>query len=120
MLQPENWWHFSQQVRAEAKLYRVPPYPEIGFLLLHRNRALRIMCEALRSSHDPADVAFVQRLDKVRFEQFKTFAVVFSQGKQERLVRIEQAKSLPEIQQVFIEVLDDSVQHAHAATGNKL
>ncbi len=35
-VEPVNWWHFCQQVRAESKIHLVPDYPHCGFLLGHR------------------------------------------------------------------------------------
>ena len=49
MLEPKNWFDFSQQVRVEEKLFRVPEYPNIGFLLKHRNTAVKVMRWDLRA-----------------------------------------------------------------------
>jgi hypothetical protein len=108
ILNPVNWWRFSQQVRDEGKLYRVPPDPDIGFLLWQRNRALRIMREELRNSTAPADISFCTRLDQFHYEGFKAFVVTFSQDNPERLARIEDAKTLTDIQLVFIEIMGES------------
>lgn len=48
MLDPKNWFDFSQQVRMERKLFKVPDYPDIGFLYQHRNVAVKIMRWNLR------------------------------------------------------------------------
>src|ERR1700740_3031739 len=72
-LNPLNWWHFCQQVRAEAKLHDAPPYPHIGFLLKHRGRALRIMQWELRKSNPEADI--VKRIEHKRYEQIKTLLI---------------------------------------------
>ena len=106
MLIPENWWRFSQQVRSEGKLYRVPPVPDLGFLLTHRNRGLRIMRWALHKSTAPDDVVFVQKLNRLRYEQMKNLVLVYADSMPEQLVKIEAAKTLTDIQKVFIEVVD--------------
>ncbi len=49
MLQPKNWFDFTQQVRVENKLFRVPDYPDIGFLLKYRNEAVKNMRWDLRA-----------------------------------------------------------------------
>jgi len=38
-----HWSRFCQQVRAESGpgMHRVPPDPHLGFLLKHRNRAMK-------------------------------------------------------------------------------
>jgi len=84
---PENWWRFTQQVRTEARLYRVPPDPDLGFLLTHRNRGLKIMRRALHESTAPADVSFCTKLDRLRFEQMKNLVLVYADGTPERLAK---------------------------------
>jgi hypothetical protein len=108
MLIPENWWRFSQQVRTEGKLYRVPPDPNLGFLLAHRNRALKIMRWALHESTAPADVTFVQKLDQLRFAQMKSLVLVYADGVPEYLIKVEASKTLTDIQKLFIEIIDDN------------
>ena len=108
MLDPVHWWRFSQQVRTEAKLHRVPPYPHIGFLLLQHGRALRIMRWELRDSTAEGDVAFCTKLDRLRYEQWKPLVRVYADGIPERLAKIEAAKTLTDIQRVFIELVDES------------
>jgi hypothetical protein len=108
MLIPENWWRFSQQARREGKLYRVPPDPDLGFLLKHHNGGLRIMRWALHESTAPADVMFVQKLDRLRYEQLKTLVLVYAEGMPEHLVKIEAATTLTDIQKLFIEIVDQS------------
>lgn len=49
MLEPKNWFDFAQQIRVENKLFRVPDYPDIGFLLKHRHTAVRGMHWDLRA-----------------------------------------------------------------------
>ena len=87
MLIPENWWRFSQQVRTEGKLYRVPPDPDLGFLLKHHTRALKLMQWTLHESTDPADVTFVQKLNQLRFEQLKSLVLVYAEGVPEYLAK---------------------------------
>jgi hypothetical protein len=109
MLNPVNWWHFCQQVRAESGLRHAPPYPHVGFLLRHHGRALRIMRRELGDSTAPADVAFCAKLDGFRYEQMKTLASVYADGIAERLAKIEGAKTLTDIQRVFIEIVDERI-----------
>ena len=108
VLKPENWWKFSQQVRAEAKLYRVPDDPEIGFLLLHRNRALRIIRWEQRDSTDSADRQFCAEIDRIRFHQLKSFLLVYAAGHPEQLAKIAAAKTLMDMQGLFIQLIDES------------
>jgi hypothetical protein len=109
MLVPDNWWHFCQQVRVEAKLYGAPDYPHVGFLLVHFGRGLRIMRWALWNSTATADISFVQELDGLRYEQMKALALVYADGVPEQLAKIEAAKTLTDIQRVFIEIVDESI-----------
>ena len=106
MLNPVNWYRFSQQVRAEAKLYRVPDNADLDFLLRHRNRALRIMRRELRNSTAPADVNFCTKLDRLRYEQWKSLLLVLADSIPERLAKIEAAETLTDMQRVFIELVD--------------
>jgi hypothetical protein len=104
VLRPENWWQFSQQVRIEAKLHRVPVDPDLGFLLTHCNRARKIMRWALRESTDPGHIDFVQKRDRWLFQEIRNLALVYADDKPEQLVRIESAKTLTDMQKVFVEV----------------
>jgi hypothetical protein len=106
MLKPENWWRFSQHVRTEGKLYRVPDDPEIGFLLKHCNRALRIMRWELRHSTDPVDLHFCAEIDRIRLQQLKSLLLVYAAGHPEQLAKIASAKTLTDMQRVFIEIMD--------------
>ena len=105
MLMPENWWQFTQQVRTEAKLYRVPADPDLGFLLVHRNRARRIMRWALQGSTDSADIDFIEKRDQWLFQEIKNLALVYADGMPEQIVKIEGAKTLTGMQTVFREVV---------------
>ena len=49
MLEPKNWFEFSQQVRVETKLFKTPDTPDIGFLLKYRNVAVKCMHWDLRA-----------------------------------------------------------------------
>jgi hypothetical protein len=109
MLKPENWCHFCQQVRAESGMHYAPPHPQIGFLLRHRGRALKIMRRALRHSTTPADIAFCTKLDRLRYEQLKTLALVYAEGIPERVAKIEAAKTLIELQRAFLDTVDESI-----------
>jgi hypothetical protein len=106
MLDSVNWWHFCQQVRVESGLHHVPPYPHIGFLLAHYPVGLRVMRSRLSNSNTGAD--FVSRFDQVRYEQMRTLVTVLADGIPERLAQIEAAKTLRDIQRVFIAIVDDN------------
>src|SRR5437870_1656773 len=60
MLNPVNWWHFCQRVRAESGSHHAPPHPHVGFLLAHHGRGLRIMRSKLLDSTAAADLSFVR------------------------------------------------------------
>ena len=106
MVNSVNWWHFCQQVRAESGLHRAPPDPHVGFLLAHHAIGLRVMRSELRNSIDGAD--FIRRLDQVRYEQMKTLVLVYADGIPERLAKIEAAKTLTDIERVFVEIVDEN------------
>ena len=107
MLDPVNWWRFSQQVRAEARLHGAPPHPHIGFLLAQRGRALKIMRRELRLSTVAAHVSFCTNLDQLRYKQMKALALVYAEGLPEQLAKIEDAKTLTDMQLVFSELVDE-------------
>ena len=109
MLKPENWYAFAQQVGVERRFFRVPDYPDIGFLLEHRNVALKVIRWKLRESTDEQDVIFCRRLDQIRFEQFKSLTLVCAHGAPEMLGKIAAAKTLTDVQRVFIEIVDENV-----------
>ena len=106
MLDPVNWWHFCQQVRADSGSHRAPDYPHIGYLLAHHGIGLKIMRSRLRDSKPEGD--FVQRVNQIRYEQMKAFLLTFAEGSSERLAEIAAATTLTDIQRVFIEIMDDS------------
>jgi hypothetical protein len=109
IVDPVNWWHFCQQVRAELKInLPLPNYPHVGFLLGHRGTALRVMRSKLCNSSTGAD--FIKRLDQREYEQTKTLLLVCAAGTPERLAKIEEAKTLTDIQRVFIEIVDESTE----------
>jgi hypothetical protein len=104
-VEPVNWWHFCQQVRAESKIRLVPADPHVGFLLAHRGRALRVMRSKLADSSAGAD--FIERLDRREYEETKVLLLaVYAKGIPERLAKIETAKTLTDIQMVFSELVD--------------
>src|SRR5690242_20737804 len=61
IVDPVNWWHFCQEVRAGWKTLFVPPCPHIGFLLSRRGVALRVMRSQLSKSPEGAE--FVKKLE---------------------------------------------------------
>ena len=61
---------------------------------------------ALHKSTAPDDVVFVQKLNRLRYEQMKNLVLVYADSMPEQLVKIEAAKTLTDIQKVFIEVVD--------------
>jgi hypothetical protein len=108
MLNPVNWWHFCQQVRAESGLHHAPDHPHVGFLLAQHGRGLKIMRWRLSNSTAPADVSFCTRLDQLRYEQWKSLVLVCADGIPERLTKIAAATTLTDIQLVFIDIADES------------
>jgi hypothetical protein len=102
-----NWWHFCQQVMAESKIHIVPAEPEIGFLLLRRGSALRVMRSKLSTSN--AGTEFIKKLDQKEYDQIKALLLAaYAEGKPERLAKIEAAKTLIEIKKVFNELVDET------------
>jgi hypothetical protein len=106
IVDPINWWHFCQQVRAESKNHMVTAYPDIGLLLLRKGSALRVMRSKLSNCSSGAD--FIKKLDHKQYEQMKALALLYAKGSPERLAKIEGAKALTDIQQVFIDIVDES------------
>jgi hypothetical protein len=106
VVDPVNWWHFCQQVQAESKIHLVPDYPHVGFLIRHRGTGLRVMRSKLCNSGAGAD--FMKRLDQREYEQMKTLLLVCAAGTPVRLAKIGEAKTLIDIQRVFIEIVDES------------
>jgi hypothetical protein len=107
VVDPVNWWHFCQQVLAESKNHLVTEHPDIGLLLLCRGSALRVMRSKLSDCIAGAD--FVKKLDRREYEQLKALALVYAEGKPERLAKIEAATTLIEIKTLFNEMMDESV-----------
>ncbi len=64
------------------------------------------MRRELRDSTAPADVSFCTKLDRLRYEQWKSLLLVLADGKPEWLAKIEAAKTLTDMQRVFIELVD--------------
>jgi hypothetical protein len=108
IVDPVNWWHFCQFVRAESGLHQVPQYPHIGFLRRQHGRALKVMRHKLGGSTVPADVGFCAKVDALRYKQWKDLAVVYAKGIPARLAKIAAAKTLTDMQQVFIEITDEN------------
>jgi hypothetical protein len=106
ILDPINWGHFCQQVRAELKVHFVPDYPEVGFLLQYRGVALRVMHSRLCNSIAGAD--FITKLEKRWYDETKKLLLVYAVGNPERLARIYAAQTLAEIELVFNEVMDEA------------
>ena len=106
MIDPVNWWHFCQQVRAESGSRRAPDYPHVGYLLAHHEIGVKIMRCRLRNSSQARD--FVRRVDQIRYEQMKTLSLVLAEGIPKLLANIQKAKTLTDIQRVFIEIVDES------------
>jgi hypothetical protein len=116
MVDPVNWWHFCQQVRAESGLHTAPPHPHVGFLLRQHDRALKIMRWKLRDSTARAPIDFCTRLDRLRHEQWKALVLVYAHGVPDQLAKIENAKTLIDVQRVFIELVNESMAPSIATT----
>ena len=107
MLDPINWWHFCQQVRAESGSQHAPSQPHVGYLLAHHAIGLKIMHSRLRHLTPTPD--FVVKLERKRYEEIKTFLLAaYAEGKPERLAKIGEAKTLTDMRRVFIEMTDES------------
>ncbi len=108
VVEPVNWWHFCQRVPVELKItVMLPKYPHVGFLLRYRGIALRAMRAELINSNAGGD--FIKKLDQREYERTKAFLLAaYAQGKPERLAKIEGAKTLTDIQKLFIEMTDES------------
>jgi hypothetical protein len=76
MIDSTNWWFFCQQVRAELKVHFVREYPDVGFLLLYRGVALRLMHTKLQNSPEHAD--FIGRLEKRWNESEKKLSLAYA------------------------------------------
>jgi hypothetical protein len=105
IVEPVNWWHFCQQVRAESKNHMITERPDIGLLLLRRGSALRAMRSKLIIC--ATDAEFVKKLEQAQYDQIKALLLAaYVEGKPERLAKIEAAKTLTDMQRVFIEMTD--------------
>jgi hypothetical protein len=104
MLDPVNWWHFCRQVRSDSGSHRAPDYPHVGYLLAHHRIGLKIMRSRLHDSSSVGD--FVWRVDQRHYEQMKMLVLVLAEKKPEQLAKVEAAKTLIDIQRVFIEIVD--------------
>jgi len=105
-IDPVNWWHFCQQVRAENKNQQISEYPDIGLLLLRRGTALRAMRSNLTDC--PAGAEFLQKLEQREYDGIKALLLaVYAKGNPERLAKIAAAKTLADMQRVFIELTNE-------------
>lgn len=107
MIDPINWRHFCQQVRADLKVYFVPVNPEVGFLLKYQGVGLRLMHGNLRESPEWAD--FIQRLEKNKFDQYRNLALVYAVGDSNKLAKIAASKTLNEIEAILAEMMCDEL-----------
>lgn len=111
IVEPVNWWKFGQYVRADSG----PHYagfeastPQVGFLLKQWPRAVKLMRTELRNSNPEAD--FIRKWDERQYQQWKTLLLcAYAEGVPSRLEKIENAKTVTDIQRVFIELVDDAV-----------
>jgi hypothetical protein len=106
VVDPVNWFFFCQQIRAENKNHRISEYPDVGLLLVCRGTALRAM--RLQLSDCPAGAEFLNKLEQREYHRIKALLLaVYAGGKPERLAKIEAAKTLADMQRVFIEFTDE-------------
>jgi hypothetical protein len=106
LVDPVNWWHFCHQIRAEDKHQRISNYPDIGLLLSRRGTALRAIRSKL--SNSPAGAEFIKKAEQKEYDGLKALLVaVYAEGKPERLAKIEAAKTLADMQRMFIELTDE-------------
>jgi hypothetical protein len=104
IVEPSNWWLFCQQIRAEEKNHRVSDQPDIGLLLMRRGTALRL----IRSSNCSASADLVKKLEQREYDRIKALLLAtYAKGKPERLAKIHTAKTLADMQRVFIEFTDE-------------
>jgi len=107
MVDPVNWWHFCQQVRAELGVHFVPDCPVVGFLLQYRGVAMRLMHARLCNSIAWAD--FITKLERRWYGEKKQLLLIYAQGNPEQLARINAAQTFAEIELVFNEMMDESM-----------
>jgi hypothetical protein len=104
IVEPSNWWLFCQQIRAEQKNHHVSEFPDVGVLLKRRGTALRL----IRSSNCSAGTEFVQKLEQREYDRLKALLLsTYARGKPERSAKIEAAKTLADVQRVFIKFTDE-------------
>jgi hypothetical protein len=108
MTEPVHWWRFGQQVRAESGLQSAPPSPHVGFLLMHRGRALKVMRVELHHSTSAAHRRFCARLDELRCEQWRHLLLVYSADRPEWISKIAAAHTTTDLQRLFIEIVDEN------------
>ena len=106
VVDPVNWWHFCQQIRAEKKNHWVSDYPDVGLLLLRRGSALRVMRSKL--SNCPAGAEFLKKLEQKEYDRIRCLLLAaYAEGKPERLAKIDAAKTLTDMRRVFIDMTDE-------------
>jgi hypothetical protein len=107
IVDPVNWWHFCQEVRAGWKTIFVPDYPDIDFLLGRRGVALRVMRAKLSNSSEGAE--FVKKVDEREFREIKTLLLAaYVEGDTDKRTKVESAKTLVQMQRTFIELMEAS------------
>jgi hypothetical protein len=62
----------------------------------------------LHDSTSAAHVSFCTSLDRLRYEQMRALVLVYAAGIPDLLARTEAAKSLTDVQRVFIDIVDES------------
>jgi len=61
----------------------------------------------VRNSTDKAHINFCARLDKQRYDQFRALALVFADGVPERIVQVNGAQTLTDIDRVLSQLLNE-------------
>ena len=103
IVDPVNWWHFCQEVRAGWKMPFIPDYPDVGFLLGRRGVALRVMRSKLSNTTEGAE--FVKKVEEKEYQSIKSLLLAaYANGNSELVAKIETAKSLTAMQKIFVEV----------------
>ncbi len=115
MLDSGHWWRFCQHVRTESgSQHSAPPHPHVGFLVKHRNRALKLVRVALNDSTAPADVRLCEQFDVTASEGWRSLLLVLAAGRPKWQARIDAAQTLIDLQRVFIDI--DMVDEDGAAS----
>ena len=107
VVDPVNWWHFCQEVRAGWKTIFIPEYPHVGFLLARKAVAVRVMRAKLSNSSEGAE--FVKKVDEREFGEIKTLLLAaYVEGDADKRAKVESAKTLIQMQKIFIEMMETS------------